>query len=178
MPIMIPTFANGIFRPFEELSAHRLGLKHKAVSVFIMSGDKVLLQQRTNDKFHATSGLWSNTCCAHPVWEEEPAHCAVRKLDEELGITGLYPQFRGTVEFSADLGNGIHDHELVDVFVGDARLDLEVSPDPSVVEATKWMDYFLLVAEVQENPHLYTPWLHSYLTNFGNMIFGDLASTG
>lgn len=137
-----------------------------------------MLQQRGQDVFNLTPGLWTNTCSGHPYWDEDPAHCALRKLDDELGIQGVYPQYRGSVECRTDLGNGVMDHEVVDIFVGEASVELEFSPDPERVMATKWMDYFLLVAEVQENPHLYSPWLGSYLTSFSNMIFGDLASTG
>ena len=78
--------------PVGKLEVHQRGLRHMAVSVFVLDGHAVLIQQRAAGKYH-TPGLWANTCCTHPRWGEEPAACAVRRLREELGITGLYPGF-------------------------------------------------------------------------------------
>ena len=64
---------------------HRRGLRHKAVSVFVLVGARVLIQKRAAGKYH-TPGLWANTCCTHPRWEETALACAGRRLDEELGI--------------------------------------------------------------------------------------------
>ena len=44
--------------------AHRRGLLHRAFSVFIISGGKMLIQMRNPDKYHS-GGLWSNACCSH-----------------------------------------------------------------------------------------------------------------
>ena len=88
---MIPAWVDGKLTPVEKLEVHQRGLRHKAVSVFVMDGpDKVLIQRRALGKYH-TPGLWANTCCTHPLWNETAADCAVRRLREELGITGLYP---------------------------------------------------------------------------------------
>ena len=61
MSIMIPAWVNGNLVPVEKLEAHKRGFKHKAVSVFILQDDNVLLQQRALEKYH-TPGLWANTC--------------------------------------------------------------------------------------------------------------------
>ena len=55
--IMIPTWKDGVLQPVEKLAAHQLGLRHKAVSVFVMAGTKVLIQQRALGKYH-TPGKW------------------------------------------------------------------------------------------------------------------------
>ena len=44
MSIMIPTWVNGELTPVEKLEAHVKGLRHKAVSVFVLKGDAVLMQ--------------------------------------------------------------------------------------------------------------------------------------
>jgi isopentenyl-diphosphate Delta-isomerase len=70
----------------------------------------VLIQQRALGKYH-TPGLWANTCCTHPHWGEDLA-CARRRLREELGITGWrWPA--GQVEYRADVGGGLTEHEVV-----------------------------------------------------------------
>ncbi len=56
----------------------------------MLDGDTVLIQRRALGKYH-TPGLWANTCCTHPHWDEPPEACALRRLREELGIEGLTP---------------------------------------------------------------------------------------
>ncbi|MEO0917176.1 MAG: isopentenyl-diphosphate delta-isomerase, partial [Pseudomonadota bacterium] len=51
MTIMIPTWVDGELTPVEKLDAHKRGLRHKAVSVFVLSDDKVLIQRRAMEKY-------------------------------------------------------------------------------------------------------------------------------
>jgi isopentenyl-diphosphate delta-isomerase len=168
---MIPAWVDGRLTPVGKLKAHQRGLRHKAVSVFVMEGSRVLIQKRAAGKYH-TPGLWANTCCTHPRWEEDAATCAVRRLREELGITGLYPNYAGRVEYRADVGQGLIEHELVDIFVAEAPGGLAVIPTPSEVEAVRWVDLYDLKAEVLRVPDRFTPWLRIYLNDHMDRIFG------
>ena len=85
MNIMIPAWIDGQLQPVEKLQTHLRGLKHKAVSVFVMRGAETLLQRRAMSKYH-TPGLWANACCTHPEWGEAGFDCAQRRLEEELGL--------------------------------------------------------------------------------------------
>lgn len=172
--IMIPTWVDGTLRPYDKLAAHVEGLRHKAVSVFVMAGDKVLIQQRAAHKYH-TPQMWANTCCTHPTWGEDVADCAVRRLKEELGITGLTPEYRGHVEYRADVGGGLIEHEEVEVFVAQTHQDLSVTPNPDEVMATAWVQYDDLIAQVHATPAKFTPWLRIYLEKHRDMIFGVAA---
>ncbi len=167
----IPAWVDGVLTPVGKLSVHERGLRHKAVSVFVMDGTRVLIQQRALGKYH-TPGLWANTCCTHPRWDEDPAACALRRLREELGITGLYPAFADQVEYRADVGDGLTEHELVDIFVADAASGLALRPNPDEVMATRWVDLYDLAAEVLRAPDKFTPWLRIYLTEHMGRIFG------
>jgi isopentenyl-diphosphate Delta-isomerase len=173
MTEMIPAWVNGTLTPVEKLRVHREGLRHKAVSVFVVEGRRVLIQQRALGKYH-TPGLWANTCCTHPLWDETAADCAVRRLRQELGITGLYPVFRQQVEYRADVGGGLTEHEVVDIFVASAPAGLPLAPDPSEVMATAWVDFYELAARVARRPQDYTPWLRIYMAEHQNAIFGAL----
>ncbi|PUB11562.1 isopentenyl-diphosphate Delta-isomerase [Yoonia sediminilitoris] len=177
MTIMIPAWVNGKLTPVEKLEAHVTGLKHKAVSVFVMNKGRVLIQQRAMGKYH-TPGLWANTCCTHPEWDESPADCAVRRLDEELGITGLCPAYRDQIEYRADVGGGLIEHEVVEVFVADAPDNMRVKMNPEEVMATRWIDFYDLSAEVTRHPDLYTPWLRIYMQEHQGAIFGDMVRAG
>jgi isopentenyl-diphosphate Delta-isomerase len=100
---LIPAWENGRLQPMDKLDVHRRGLRHMAVSVFVMAGRQVLIQQRALGKYH-TPGLWANTCCTHPHWGEDAATCAQRRMREELGIVGLSVAAAGQVEYRADVG--------------------------------------------------------------------------
>lgn len=171
MTIMIPAWVDGKLTPVEKLEAHQLGLRHKAVSVFVLRGREVLLQQRAMGKYH-TPGLWANTCCTHPEWGELPADCAIRRLREELGISGLICEHRHHLEYRADVGNDLVEHEVVDVFLARAGAGLQVTPNPEEVMATRWVDYHDLLAEVARHPQRFTPWLRIYLSEHADVIFG------
>lgn len=173
---MIPAWLDGRLQPVGKLDVHQRGLRHKAVSVFVLDGPRVLIQQRAAGKYH-TPGLWANTCCTHPRWEEDPASCAIRRLREELGITGLYPSFAGRVEYRADVGSDLIEHELVDIFVAEASADLRVAANPSEVQAVRWVDLYDLSAEVLRTPDQFTPWLRIYLTEHMDRIFGAMAGS-
>jgi isopentenyl-diphosphate delta-isomerase len=174
MTDMIPAWVDGRLTPVEKLEVHRRGLRHKAVSVFVMSGGKVLIQKRAATKYH-TPGLWANTCCTHPLWDEAPVDCAVRRLREELGISGLFPSHRDRVEYRADVGSGLVEHELVDIFLADAPFDLKVVPNPAEVAEVRWIDVYDLTAEIGRWPERFTPWLRIYMEQHKDRIFGSLA---
>jgi len=171
MTTMIPAWIDGVLTPVEKLAAHRKGLRHKAVSVFVMDGPRVLLQKRAAGKYH-TPGLWTNTCCTHPDWHEAAEACAVRRLGEELGIAGLAPVHRGRVEYRAEVGGGLIEHEVVDIFTAEADASLRVRPNPEEVEEVRWAAIGTLEDEIAIRPEAFTPWLRIYLAQHSDMIFG------
>ena len=162
MSEMIPAWVNGTLTQEEKLEVHQRGLRHKAVSVFVMRGREILLQRRALGKYH-TPGLWANTCCTHPRWGETDLACAARRLHEELGISGLALQRSGGIEYRADVGGGLTEHEVVEVFSAQAPAHLVPQPDPDEVMQTRWITLEALEDEVQASPEKFTPWLRIYL---------------
>ena len=70
----------------EKLAVHREGALHRCFSIFVFNGtDQTLLQKRAITKYHS-GGLWTNTCCGHPVEGEETRDAARRRLQEEMGF--------------------------------------------------------------------------------------------
>lgn len=170
---LIPAWVDGVLTPVGKLDAHVKGLRHKAVSVFVIGPDGILLQQRAAGKYH-TPGLWANTCCTHPHWDEAPETCAIRRLEEELGITGAAPEWRQQVEYRADVGGGLTEHEVVDIFVVTVDAPLTIAANPDEVQAVRWVARDVLVTELARDPDLFTPWLHIYMAEHADAIFAAI----
>lgn len=169
--IMIPAWIDGRLTPVEKLAAHQRGLRHLAVSVFVVRDGDILIQRRALSKYH-TPGLWANTCCTHPNWGEDAAPCATRRLQEELGISGLDLMHRGQVEYRAAVGGNLIEHEVVDVFVANAPADMPLTPNPDEVMETRWISPPALQEAVAQTPETFTPWMRIYLSDHAEMIFG------
>ncbi|MFD1341240.1 isopentenyl-diphosphate Delta-isomerase [Litorisediminicola beolgyonensis] len=167
---LIPAWIDGTLTPVDKLAAHERGLRHKAISVFVLRGPELLIQRRAMGKYH-TPGLWANTCCTHPHWNETPEACATRRLSEELGITGLALTRRDRIEYRADVGGGLIEHEVVDLFTADAPAGLRLDPDPAEVMETAWVTLPDLRAEIASEPARFTPWLRIYLAEHDQRIF-------
>ncbi len=160
---LIPAWdETGVLRPMDKLDVHRRGLRHKAISVFVLAGEEVLIQQRAAGKYH-TPGLWANTCCTHPHWGEDDLACAHRRLLEELGIAGLTLTPLRDIEYRADVGCGLTEHELVRIYTARTTRDLAPAPNPDEVQATAWVGVHELAADARNQPDIYTPWLRIYL---------------
>ncbi len=170
--IMIPAWVNGVLQPVEKLSAHQQALRHQAVSVFVVKGNQLLLQRRAMGKYH-TPGLWANTCCTHPQWNEPPEDCAARRLNEEMGITGLDMTYRGQIEYRADVGDGLIEHEVVDVFMAAVTSNIAITPNPDEVMDIEWVDLDRLIDALENEAERFVPWLAIYLLEHRHQIFSD-----
>lgn len=171
MTSMIPAYVQGVLTPVEKLEVHQRGLRHLAISVFVMRGTEVLMQRRALTKYH-TPGLWTNTCCTHPNWGEDPVACARRRLREELGITGVTPFLRDKVEYRADVGGGLIEHEVVDIVMAEETPKMTLALNPDEVSATRWIDLYELDAEMRRWPDRFTPWMQIYMAEHREQIFG------
>jgi len=167
---MIPAWVDGTLTAVGKLEVHQRGLRHKAVSVFVLCGGDLLIQRRAMGKYH-TPGLWANTCCTHPHWNETPKACAHRRLHQELGVQGLTLTYRDQVEYRADVGGGLIEHELVDIFVARVDRRIECRPNPDEVMQTDWITLDNLRARIHATPERFTPWLRIYLQQHAGQIF-------
>ncbi|HBS98763.1 MAG TPA: isopentenyl-diphosphate Delta-isomerase [Citreicella sp.] len=171
MAELIPAWDKGSLLPLDKIEVHRRGLRHMAVSVFVQRGGQTLLQRRALGKYH-TPGLWANACCTHPHWQEPAATCAARRLGQELGLHGLSLTHRGQVEYRAEVGQGMTEHEVVEIFTATAPEGQEPQPDPAEVMDTAWLPLADLPARIAATPEEFTPWLRIYLARHAAMIFG------
>lgn len=140
----------------DKMEAHRLGLLHRAFSVFIFNTKgELLLQQRALNKYHSV-GKWTNTCCSHPKPYEETKDAANRRLMEEMGMQcELAYGFNFT--YKATFENELTEYEFDHVYFG-IHDDLPVI-NTNEVESFKYMNLEDLTLDLNINPHLYTAWL-------------------
>ena len=147
----------------EKMEAHVKGIRHHAISVFVTCGDAMLIQQRALDKYHC-GGLWANACCSHPSPGETADACAERRLVEEMGIA-LPMQHIGTYEYREPVGNGLWEHEFVDLYHAKvAHQNLQLLPNPEEVAQTRWLDQSALQRQLIEKPEHFTPWFKLYMS--------------
>ena len=170
----IPAWIDGRLTPVDKLEVHRRGLRHPAISVFVLDGGRTLIQRRALTKYH-TPGLWANAVCTHPHWGEAMPAAAARRLHEELGIANLPLTPRDNVEYRAEVGGGLIEHEVVSLFVAEAGPALALAPNPGEVMDVRWIDLDALRAEVEAAPAAFTPWLRIYLADHDGQIFGAAA---
>lgn len=155
--------ADGSTYPIEKLAAHREGARHLAVSIFLFSGDELLIQRRADGKYHS-GGLWANSCCSHPTWGESIVDCAHRRLYEELGIAARLTRTT-VIDYSADVGNGLREVEQVHLFYGEVqRHSLALAPNPAEVAATDWATLPALRQRMQREPERFSAWFKLYLS--------------
>lgn len=143
-----------------KLEAHRGGLRHRALSVIICNDrGEMLLQQRAIGKYHS-GGLWANACCGHPSPAEETEQAALRRLQEEMGIScGLKPL--STASYRAPVSNGMIEDEVVHLFFG--RYAGSVRPNPTEVAACRWIAIDRLQESVSVSPESFAVWFRLYL---------------
>jgi len=139
----------------EKMEAHQKGLLHRAFSIFIFDEHgRLLIQQRTRGKYHS-GGLWTNSCCSHPLPGESLTDAGKRRLEEEMGFTtALTPLF--SFLYHVELDGGLIEHELDHVLIG--HYDGTVHPNPEEVMDYRWADMTELKADLEQHPELYTSW--------------------
>lgn len=148
----------------EKLEAHRQGLLHRAFSVVLKnSKGEILLQKRAVEKYHS-GGLWTNTCCSHPLPGESVPEAASRRLMQEMGIS-IAPEnleHRGFFVYKTSFPNGLTEHELDHLLVGNWESD----PELNFSEASdfKWIGIDNLNKEINSNPEAYTVWFREMIT--------------
>ncbi len=146
---------DNVLGTMDKQAAHISGDLHRAFSVFIFnSAGQLLIHQRNPEKYH-TGGLWTNTCCSHPRMGESTHEAAVRRLQEEMGMSTELTEIFSFV-YQAELANGLTEHEYDHVFIGYS--DLPPVPDKEEVHDWKYVEQAEVLRAFTENPDLYTPW--------------------
>ncbi len=140
----------------EKLKAHEEGKLHRAFSVFIFNNNmELLLQRRAFEKYHS-QGLWSNTCCSHPMQGESIVAAGERRLKEELGISCKLNQLF-SFNYRAQVDTNLVEHEVDHVLIGFSNETPHLNHEEAI--AFKWQSLEDLKKNIENNPLDYTQWL-------------------
>lgn len=150
-----------------KMEAHEKALLHRAFSVFIMNEKgETMLQQRAANKYHSPL-LWTNTCCSHQKLGESNVAAGKRRLKEEMGFeTELQELF--SFVYKAPFDNGLTEHELDHVMIGDYVKNPKINQDE--VADWKWMLPHDIKKDIKVNPNSYTAWFKIIFEKFYDYI--------
>jgi isopentenyl-diphosphate delta-isomerase len=147
----------------EKIKAHKEGILHRAFSVFVLnSSGQLLLQQRATAKYH-TGGLWSNTCCSHPIPTESTLAGSHRRLMEEMGFDCDLKEIF-TLRYKAIAGEEMTENEYDHIYFG--YYDGAVTANTAEVSDYMYVTLTALDAMLLDAPEAFTPWLHLAMPKF------------
>ncbi|MES1909286.1 MAG: hypothetical protein MHM6MM_002049 [Cercozoa sp. M6MM] len=180
---------HGSKKDTHQTSAINNGLLHRAFSVFLFDNEgRLSLQQRALEKI-TFPGMWTNTCCSHPLnlpGEEETSddldqkiegvkNAARRKLEQELGIpadtfSNNDFHFITRLHYKAVQDETWSEHEIDYVLF--IQADVQFKPNPNEVMDARYFSKDELVAfvdDVEAGKHgelKITPWFRLIMKNF------------
>jgi len=138
--------------------AHRRGLLHRCVHVFVLDPQGQLwLQQRAMDR-RLWPGLWTSSASGHVEAGEDEGFAAAREVEEELGLV-LQP--RRVAEFRY---RDEHENELASLWEG--RTDAQPEPGPEVM-AVRAVSRVALQAWMRAAPREFAPSFRAALRAYG-----------
>lgn len=139
----------------EKMQAHKMGVLHRAFSVFIYnSKGEMMIHRRALSKYHSPC-LWTNACCSHPRINETVEEAAHRRLMEEMGFDCELKEELSFL-YKADVGDGLIEHEFDHVFIGEFNGKPEINPDE--VAEWKFVNPEVLKEEIKNHPAKFTEW--------------------
>lgn len=139
----------------EKIRCHQQGLLHRAFSVFLFDGERLLITKRAPHKYHS-GGLWTNACCSHPRVGEPLEDAVRRRLEEELGIVDAECNEVGNYCYRATFDDGISEYEFDHVYLG--HWSGVPAPDPKEAVGARWVALSEVKRAVQEMPDEFTSW--------------------
>lgn len=145
----------------EKMLAHIRGDLHLAFSLMIIRRKdnrvEYLLQRRALHKYHS-GGLWANTCCSHPLPDENIDDAARRRVSEELGIHEFLDLSHiGQIQYKYQLDNNMIEHELDKIVVTEVE-NIQWHQNPNEVMDVRWWDEQELVKLLNDKSDIFAAW--------------------
>lgn len=182
------------------------GIAHRAFSIFLFNDENEMLLTRRADSKITFPGVWTNTCCSHPLHDMTPnevdvvpdafpdfpgiKHAAIRKLQHELGIDSKYVphediQFvsrfhywaADTKTYGADTPWGEHEVDYVLFLKSKPGNQPVVHANPDEVSEYKYVSPQELKNMFEEPDLEWSPWFRGIMDLGGFDWWYDLDAT-
>jgi isopentenyl-diphosphate delta-isomerase len=139
---------------------------HLAFSLYLFDADGRLLMTRRALSKLTWPGVWTNSCCGHPMPGESMPDAVTRRLAQETGlqVTDLrevLPDFAYRVQ---DV-SGIWENEICPVYVGTVvpagaadQGGQPLTPNPDEVMDWTWVDRADIARSMARTPFAFSPW--------------------
>jgi isopentenyl-diphosphate delta-isomerase len=139
----------------EKIEAHRSPQLHRAFSVFVHHGGKMLIQQRAVHKYHS-GGLWANACCSHPRDGERTEEAVPRRMEEELGIRNADVTELFSFVYMHKFRDDMYEYEYDHVFAADYGGAIAANRDE--IGNVEWVELRELARRLRADPEIFASW--------------------
>ncbi|WP_375123367.1 family 2 encapsulin nanocompartment cargo protein terpene cyclase [Pseudomonas sp. LW8] len=147
-----------------KMQVHHQGLRHRAFSILLFDPQgRLLMQQRAFGKYHS-GGLWTNTCCGHPLKGERTAVAANRRLQEEMGMSCKLQKVASML-YHEQVSDQLIEHEFDHVFAGISQTDPVANPEEA--ESWQWLSLEEVAEQIEHTPDMFTIWFRRMVEQFG-----------
>lgn len=140
----------------EKIQAHSNDTRlHAAFSCYIFDNKGNLLVTKRSDRKKVWPGLWTNSCCGHPMPNESRVDAIVRRVAVELGakvkdIKLLVPEYM----YKTPAHEGIIEHEFCPIY--SAIIDSDIALNPNEVSDYKWISWQDFLDEITKDSNNYS----------------------
>ncbi|MDR2137194.1 MAG: isopentenyl-diphosphate Delta-isomerase [Synergistaceae bacterium] len=139
----------------EKIEAHRFPRLHRAFSVFVHHGGRMLIQRRAAHKYHS-GGLWANACCSHPREGERIEDAVPRRVEHELGIGDIEAEELFSFVYMNKFRDDMYEYEYDHVFLAD--YDGKLLPNLEEIEDVEWVELGDLARRLCADPGIFASW--------------------
>jgi isopentenyl-diphosphate delta-isomerase len=154
--VTLVTIDNQIIGPGEVKAAHRRRAQfHRPASVWVWRRSEqgeaeVLLQQRSTQKILGAL-WWGNAVCGNVRWGESEKGCGLRRLKEEIGLSGLKLELLYLFCYRSGGNSEYHEAEWDYVYKAEwiEGKHAEPIPEESEVANVAWVEWRTLLSAVE-----------------------------
>lgn len=130
---------------------HRKGMMHRATHIILTNSVQQIFMQLRSKTKDTNPGLWDTSAAGHVDVGESYEACAVRELEEELGVTVLIDSLVEIGRLSPTADNGF---EFVRIYT--AVSDDPITLEPNEIDDGKWVTRAELEQWLLDSPEAFS----------------------
>lgn len=144
---------------------------HLAFSLYLFdSSGRLLMTRRALSKV-TWPGVWTNSCCGHPMPGEAMTDSVQRRVRAELGVGVqdlrlVLPDFA----YRAQDVSGIWENEICPVFTATVSPSVALRPNADEVMDIAWTDPADVVTASASAPFAFSPWAVEQIAQLANRL--------